>query len=415
LPNQCAILLGGPGAALGETATAGPKPLAEAGGCALLETLLFEARRRGFDEFLLLAGGGGEAVAAFVAERRLEERFSCRVELSVEPAAPGAGGAIGRARDRLRDDFLLLNGDGWFDFNWLDLMARARRERVGAALALRATAFPDRYGPVDLDGSLVTTIHSPDERSGSALVNGGVSYFTRRMLEGCDGASSLENDILPGLAARRALRGYAYSGLYVDAAVPDAPAVEGDLLPRRRPAAFLDRDGILNIDHGYVHAPEQVEWVPGARQAVKALNDAGYYVFVVTNQAGVARGLYGEADVVALHRWMAQELASIGASIDDWRYCPFHPEGSVEAYRAAHDWRKPSPGMIVDLLDRWPVEREGSFLIGDKASDIEAAEAAGLPGSLFRSGDLLAFLQSVPRFADGVGFRRASMTLESVR
>lgn len=164
---------------------------------------------------------------------------------------------------------------------------------------------------------------------------------------------------------------------------------------RRRPAVFLDRDGVLNVDHGYIHSPEQIEWIPGAPAAVKLLNDAGYYVFVVTNQSGVARGLYGENDVVKLHRWMARELAVHGASVDDWRYCPFHPEGQVEAYRTSHPWRKPSPGMIVDLLKCWPVERERSFLIGDQTSDIEAAGAASLPGYLFKGGHLLTFLQSV--------------------
>ncbi|MBV9286502.1 MAG: HAD family hydrolase, partial [Hyphomicrobiales bacterium] len=158
-----------------------------------------------------------------------------------------------------------------------------------------------------------------------------------------------------------------------------------------RPAVFLDRDGVLNVDRGYVHAPDQIEWVAGAKETVKLFNDKGYYVFVVTNQAGVARGRYEEEAVGALHRWMARELASSAASIDDWRYCPFHPAGSVAAYAAAHPWRKPEPGMILDLLARWPVKRSGSFLIGDKTSDIEAARAAGIPGFLFEGGDLLAF------------------------
>jgi D,D-heptose 1,7-bisphosphate phosphatase len=162
---------------------------------------------------------------------------------------------------------------------------------------------------------------------------------------------------------------------------------------RCRPAVLLDRDGVLNVDHGYVHAAHQIEWVAGAKEAVKLLNDLGYYAFVVNNQAGVAKGLYEEEAVGFLHHWMAEELAACGAAIDDWRHCPFHPEGSVAAYRQSNPWRKPSPGMLLDLFASWPIERRGSFLVGDKVSDIEAAEAAGVPGYLFRGGNLVDFLR----------------------
>ncbi len=399
MPNQCVILVGGLGTRLGEKAKATPKPLLDAGGSPFLETLFGEARRRGFDEFLLLAGHRSEVVAAFLAERQIEQRFACSVELSIEPTALGTGGALVHARERLRDDFLLLNGDTWFDFNWLDLWAGARRDQAVAALALRAVDPPDRYETVDLDGSLVRAIHPRGTPLASTLINGGVYYLTPRVLEGVGAPCSLENDVLPKLIAAGTLRGYPYAGFFIDIGVPETLAVAAEAVPRRRrrPAVFLDRDGVLNLDHGYVCAPEQIEWVPGAREAVKRLNDAGYYLFVVTNQAGVAKGLYGEGDVIDLHRWMTQQLASVGASIDDWRDCPYHPDGSVGDYRAAHDGRKPKPGMILDLLDHWPVEREGSFLIGDKASDIEAAVAAGLPGYLFPGGDLLAFLRSIGR------------------
>lgn len=162
-----------------------------------------------------------------------------------------------------------------------------------------------------------------------------------------------------------------------------------------RPAVFLDRDGVLNVDHGYVHRPDQVEWIPGAKEAIKRLNDAGYFVFVVSNQAGVARGYFSEEDVRTLHLWMASELRAAGAHVDAFEYCPDHPEGTVARYRRVSNRRKPSPGMLLDCMARWPINRDESFLIGDKDIDMEAAKAAGIRGHRFTGGNLLDFIGSL--------------------
>ena len=160
-----------------------------------------------------------------------------------------------------------------------------------------------------------------------------------------------------------------------------------------KPTAFLDRDGVLNRDQNYVWRREDFHWLPGAERAVKRLNDAGYLVIVISNQAGIARGLYQPEDVAALHRWVNGELGREGAHIDAFYYCPHHPDGQG-AYRQVCDCRKPAPGMLLRAMREWPVDRAASFMIGDKEIDMAAASAAGVRGLRYSGGDLDAFVRS---------------------
>jgi D-glycero-D-manno-heptose 1,7-bisphosphate phosphatase len=160
-----------------------------------------------------------------------------------------------------------------------------------------------------------------------------------------------------------------------------------------RPALFLDRDGVINVDKNYVYRVEDFEWVEGAAETIKAFNERGWWVFVVTNQSGIARGLYTEAQMETLHAHIGVELARAGARIDRFYHCPFHEDGTIAQYTKDSYDRKPKPGMLIRAMTDHPVIKEQSFLIGDKQADLDAAKAAGVRGFLFSGGNLAQFAE----------------------
>lgn len=160
-------------------------------------------------------------------------------------------------------------------------------------------------------------------------------------------------------------------------------------------AAFLDRDGVLNVDRGYVSRAEDFEWIAGAIEAVRRLNEAGYLVIVVTNQSGIARQYYTEVDFAALMAWMRRELVSRGARLDAVYHCPHRVDGGDPAFAIDCDCRKPKPGMLLRAIADLDIDPSQSFLIGDKQADMEAANAAGVSGYLFEGGNLDAFVASL--------------------
>ena len=163
-----------------------------------------------------------------------------------------------------------------------------------------------------------------------------------------------------------------------------------------RPAAFLDRDGVLNVDLGYVHRVEDLEWIVGAPEAVRRLNQAGYLVIVVTNQSGIGRGYYDEASMHAIHDALDAHLATAGAHIDAVYFAPHHEDAADERYRHPdHPDRKPNPGMLLRAMQDFVIDRDRSFLVGDKDSDLEAARRAGVKGYLFEGGDLDALVRKI--------------------
>ncbi|WED22478.1 D-glycero-beta-D-manno-heptose 1,7-bisphosphate 7-phosphatase [Vibrio sp. JC009] len=145
-----------------------------------------------------------------------------------------------------------------------------------------------------------------------------------------------------------------------------------------KPAVFLDRDGVINVDHGYVHDEHDFEFIDGVFEATKQLKDMGYLLVMVTNQAGIARGYYTEDRFLSLTQWMDWNFVDNGVEFDGFYYCPHHPEHGTGTYKQDCDCRKPKPGMLVSARDYLKIDMANSIMVGDKTGDLEAAEAAGV-------------------------------------
>ncbi len=393
--RQCAILVGGLGTRLGPATATTPKPLLTVGDRPFLAWLLREVARYGITDVLLLTGHLSEVLQAGLQNLRDRLPRAMTLAISEELVRAGTGGALHHAREHLHDSFLLLNGDSLFDCGLTSLLTP--EPGVMGRLALRRLADASRYGVVELDGDRVTAFRERPAPGSPGLINGGIYRLDRRVVDRTAPVCSLERDVLPGLARDGLLRGTESAGWFIDIGIPpDLERAQVELSRRlARPALFLDRDGVCNIDHGWVGTRDRFEWMPGAKAAIRLAHARGWHVFVVTNQSGVARGLYDEAAVQDLHRWMLEEALQSGGTIDDVRYCPFHHEAAVPAYRRSSSWRKPEPGMILDLLRAWDLDSGHCALVGDQETDMAAAAAAGVAGYLFPGGDLAEFVRPI--------------------
>jgi D,D-heptose 1,7-bisphosphate phosphatase len=326
--------------------------------------IMREISRFGIGEFVVLSHATeSEARTAFAA---IAERLPRAVPIVVVGGLAGlaTADALARARGVLDARFLFCAGTGLFDANLADLLADAARDPPAVLGRIGVIGRTDHALAV-LDRRLID----------QAMPGEDVIADTLARLGTVSRATALPGEVLP-----------------IAEFAGDAAARAEMLRRLHRPALFLDRDGTINVDHGYVATRERFEWIVAAREAVRRATAAGWHVFIVTNQSGIARGFYDEDAVMRLHRWLGEEVRRVGGTIDDVRYCPQHPDGTVPAYRAVSPWRKPAPGMILDLIRCWEPDAARSLMVGDQQTDVEAAAAAGVAGYLFPGGDLDAFV-----------------------
>lgn len=406
---QALILAGGLGTRLREVVGDRPKVLAPVGGRPFLVYLLDQLRRYGIIDIILSVGYQAERVMEVVGDG---SGLGVQVRYAREESLLGTGGALRNALSLMEgDDILVLNGDSYFDLNFDLLTQYHRLWDAGVTIALKYRSEMSRYGMVELASSQALTLisrsrealtpdpspkgrgeQSVDVRSKKfyrvagfrekpeavmvdGYINGGAYLIRRERIAGIpEGISSLEKEILSGWVDRGDVYGLPWGGRFIDIGVPEdyrraCAELEGWVKKPKVGALFLDRDGVINEDLGYVWRKEEVRLICRTIEMIRQANLDGVKAIVLTNQAGVARGYYSEEDVRALHEWLGEELAKRDARVDGWIYCPHHPEGTVAEYRRSCLCRKPLPGMVLQAAEAWGIAVERSRMVGDKESD----------------------------------------------
>jgi D,D-heptose 1,7-bisphosphate phosphatase len=388
--REAIVLAGGLATRLGDTSADVPKCLQPVAGRPFLDHVIWNLRRQGVRRVVLCTGRLHEAVEAHVRDGSAlgVEAVYAR---EAEPLGTAGAAALG-ARQLSGDLAVVCNGDSLFDVNQLDLAVHLRRAPDAfTALALHREPDAERYGSVVLDPDGRIATFEEKGAVGDALVNGGVYCARTAWLSSLQVAPySLERDVFPGLAAEGRLVGVVRDGFFTDIGTPGSllAAQESVASWRHKPCAFLDRDGVINVDGDYVHTPAEFRYTPGMPDAIRLLNDSGWLVIVITNQAGIGRGLYTETEYAWFESWIDRMLAEEGAHVDAWYHCPHHPTAGLGEYRRECDCRKPAPGMMLRAIDEWGPDVARSFMIGDMPKDLEAAAAAGVRGVAYRGGNV---------------------------
>ena len=395
-PVRAALVAGGKATRMGALAAAVPKPMLPFGGRPLLAHHVDLLAQCGVREATILAGHGAEGIANRLGE---VTRSEVRVELAVEARPRGSGGCL-REIPGAGETLLVLFGDILLDMDLAELL-RFHRVRGGLATAVvHPNDHPHDSDLAELDPQgRILALHRkphPPDLCVRNLVTAGVFVLEPELVAQIpeDRPCDLVHDLLvPAVERGVPLFGYRTTEYLKDIGTPERfRAVTEDWerglvaaahRSRRRPAAFLDRDGTLNRHRGLITRPEEIELLPGAARAVRRLNRAGALAVVITNQPVLARGLCDEEGLARIHARLEMALGAEGAYLDALYHCPHHPDGGypgeVPHLKRTCSCRKPETGMIEAAARDLPVDLRRSALFGDTRRDAEAARRAGLP------------------------------------
>ncbi len=380
---QAIILAGGFGTRLQSVVKDVPKPMADISGRPFLAYLLQSLQNCGVKKVVISVGYLQGKIIEYFGDLYL----GMSISYAMEDRPLGTGGAIINSLKFIDQNkpVLILNGDSFLQFDCQELIASYNKNMAekNIIMVLRKMDDCSRYGRVIFDQKMVVkNFEEKSTEQKSGFINGGIylldpNIFTKYSLPE---KFSFETDFLAKYLEDIKPQAICSDGYFIDIGIPEDYARAQQELPNliKSKALFLDRDGVINIDHGYVFQKEKFDFVDGIFELCKDAQDLGYLLVVVTNQAGIARGFYSEEEFLELTKWMEGEFKKRGIKITKTFYCPYHVDAKIEKYRQDSFDRKPNPGMILKAIKEFNIDPQKSIMIGDRGGDIKAAKVANV-------------------------------------
>ncbi|GMO42022.1 MAG: HAD-IIIA family hydrolase [Termitinemataceae bacterium] len=400
------IEAGGRGTRIASIASDIPKPMISICGKSILEHQIENLKKNGLSKIILVIGYLGGVIQEYFGDG---SKFGVEIDYYVETEPLGSAGALFKIREKTSRDFLVINGDIIFDVDFSSFIEFHKTKKAMCSLAAHPNSHPfDSSLLVTDDNQCVSAWLSKEDKREyySNLVNAGLHILSHSLLDEaekiCDFSKKkidLDREIIKPLLHTKKIFAYRTSEYIKDMGTPDRyHQVENDMqsgiialrnLSCKQRAVFLDRDGTLNKERGFITSPDDLELIDGVSDAVKAINKKGLLCIVITNQPIIARGEASLSLLHLIHKKLETELGSQGAYIDAIYFCPHHPDsgfrGERPEYKIDCECRKPKPGMLLKAAKDFNIDLSASFMVGDSTKDAIAGSRAGCKSFLLKT------------------------------
>lgn len=396
------IMAGGKGTRITSIASDIPKPMIKINGIPVLEREINNLKEQGFTDIIITVSHLGNIIMDYFGDGSKNspitgKPFGVNIEYYFEDTPLGNAGALFKIKDKLTEDFLLLNADAIFDIDFNRFVDFHRKHKGIVTLFTHPNNHPYDSGLIiaDKNGTVKQWLSKEDERPQfyKNRVNAGLHVISPEVLDIKIDTPKIDLDrqILKPLAGTGKMFVYDSPEYVKDMGTPDRyylvqnnfknGIVESKNLKNLQKAIFLDRDGTINEYKGFIRTPNEFDLIPGVSQAIKKINDSGYLAIVITNQPVLARGETSFETMEKIHNKMETLLGNDGAYLDAIYYCPHHPhkgfKGEIPELKIECECRKPKPGLLLQAAKDFNISLENSYMIGDSENDILAGKNAG--------------------------------------